>query len=94
MQELYTGNTAALPVAIYEGKADMGGLLKNWFFSYAGNLVGSVAMAWLVYQSGVFSTSQVMQNLAVAKTSLPWTTVSMLQTKPGVNWSNAMVGTA
>ena len=28
--ELYTGNTAALPMGIYEKKTDFGGLMHNW----------------------------------------------------------------
>lgn len=34
--ELFTGNTMKLPAAIYEGKANMAGLIKNWFWSYSG----------------------------------------------------------
>jgi formate/nitrite transporter FocA (FNT family) len=34
--ELFTGNTMKLPAAIYEGKTNMGGLIKNWFWSYSG----------------------------------------------------------
>jgi hypothetical protein len=38
--ELFTGNTMKLPAAIYEGKTNMGGLIKNWFWSYSGALRG------------------------------------------------------
>ena len=38
--ELFTGNTALLPVAVFEGKATMQQLLKNWVGSYLGNLIG------------------------------------------------------
>jgi formate/nitrite transporter FocA (FNT family) len=34
--ELFTGNTMKLPAAIFEGKTDMKGLIKNWFWSYFG----------------------------------------------------------
>lgn len=34
--ELFTGNTAMLPAAVYEGKATMGQLAKNWIGSYMG----------------------------------------------------------
>jgi formate/nitrite transporter FocA (FNT family) len=37
--ELFTGNTMKLPAAIYEGKTNMGGLIKNWFWSYSGMCV-------------------------------------------------------
>lgn len=68
--ELYTGNTAALPVAIFEGKATIGQLCKNWFFSYIGNVIGSLAFFWLVCQTGVFNNTTVLPNVAAAKTSL------------------------
>lgn len=38
--ELFTGNTAMVTAAKIEGKASVGGLLKNWFSSYIGNFVG------------------------------------------------------
>lgn len=34
--ELFTGNTMKLPAAIYEGKTNLAGLAKNWFWSYLG----------------------------------------------------------
>lgn len=37
--ELFTGNTMKLPAAIYEGKTNMAGLIKNWFWSYSGALL-------------------------------------------------------
>ncbi len=46
--ELYTGNTAVLPMSLYERQATLGGLLHNWFWSYFGNFVGSLMVrgAW------------------------------------------------
>ena len=34
--ELFTGNTALATAAVYEGKANLKGLAKNWVCSYAG----------------------------------------------------------
>lgn len=34
--ELFTGNTAYMTTAFWEGKATGSQLLKNWFFSYIG----------------------------------------------------------
>jgi len=36
-----------------QGKAAPGQLAKNWFFSYLGNLVGSVLLAYLIFASGM-----------------------------------------
>jgi formate/nitrite transporter len=47
--ELATGNFALLPPALVSGDAGWRGLLRNWFWVYAGNLVGSVLYALLFY---------------------------------------------
>ena len=44
--ELFTGNTTTLTIALLEGKISVRGLLKNWFFSYFGNLAGSLLMVF------------------------------------------------
>jgi len=48
--ELFTSNTALLTAAVIEKKITLKSLLKNWFFTYAGNFVGSVLMAYLVFK--------------------------------------------
>lgn len=48
--ELFTGNTALLTAAVIEKKTTPKKLLKNWFFSYTGNFIGSVLMAYLVFK--------------------------------------------
>jgi len=70
--ELFTGNTALVPTAVYEKKATWGGLAKNWFWSYIGNFIGSLLMVGLVVASGLLAGNQMPANMAVAKTSLPW----------------------
>jgi formate/nitrite transporter len=71
--ELFTGNTMKLPAAIYEGKTTFGKLCHNWFWSYLGNFVGSLALVWLVVQSGVLAncTGYAIKT-AMAKGTLPW----------------------
>ena len=44
----YTANAAFLPAAVYEGRANLLQLGKNWFFSFFGNLVGCLIMVWLL----------------------------------------------
>lgn len=46
--ELWTTNLAYLPAAVYEGRANLLQLCKNWFFSFFGNLVGSLLCVWLI----------------------------------------------
>jgi hypothetical protein len=73
--ELFTGNTAFMTAGVIEGKATMGDLVKNWIVSYAGNFIGSVLLAYLVFASGVMAGPSVatVKAVAVAKTSIPFT---------------------
>eukprot|EP00882_Tetradesmus_deserticola_P000319 GHRQ01000353.1.p1 GENE.GHRQ01000353.1~~GHRQ01000353.1.p1 ORF type:complete len:335 (+),score=141.29 GHRQ01000353.1:187-1191(+) len=71
--ELFTGNTMKLPAAIYEGKTNMAGLIKNWFWSYSGNFVGSLLFVAAVVASGVLAQGAVYPiKTAMYKASLPW----------------------
>ncbi len=47
--ELVTGNFAILPPAVAAGEITAGRLLRNWFWVYSGNLIGSVGYALLFY---------------------------------------------
>ena len=69
--ELFTGNTAMITAAVLEDKATIRDLLKNWSVSYAGNLVGSLLMALLVFLGGTLGVGPAAAATAVAKTSLP-----------------------
>eukprot|EP00959_Pyramimonas_sp_CCMP1952_P129809 2714863-Pyramimonas_sp.AAC.1 len=49
-------------------------LVKSWSCSYIGNFIGSIAMAFMVYQAGCFSGSMMSPlGLTMAKTSLTFT---------------------
>lgn len=47
--ELVTGNFAVLPPAVAAGEVTLGRLLRNWFWVYTGNLLGSMLYALLFY---------------------------------------------
>jgi formate/nitrite transporter len=47
--ELVTGNFAILPPGVAAGEISLGRLLRNWFWVYVGNLVGSAGYALLFY---------------------------------------------
>ncbi|MFB3916178.1 MAG: formate/nitrite transporter family protein [Terriglobales bacterium] len=47
--ELATGNFALLPPAVLSGDVRIGGLVRNWFWVYVGNLLGSLLYAVLFY---------------------------------------------
>jgi hypothetical protein len=81
--DLFTGNTMKLPAAIIEGKTDMKGLAHNWFWSYFGNFVGSLALVAMVAYSGVLAGSVLPAKMAVMKTSLTWGQVRRGRNKGG-----------
>eukprot|EP00198_Chlamydomonas_reinhardtii_P004731 XP_001694067.1 nitrite transporter [Chlamydomonas reinhardtii] len=69
--ELFTGNTALMPAAVYEGKATWGEVLPRWAVVYLGNLLGCLAMVVAVVATGLVGSNHVLPGLAVAKTSVP-----------------------
>jgi formate/nitrite transporter len=54
--ELFTGNTMML-AGLFDGKITLGGMLRNWFFVYLGNFIGSVFIAYMMNASGLFGSS-------------------------------------
>ncbi len=54
--ELFTGNTLIV-ISCLEGKSKWSGLLRNWFYVYLGNFIGSVLIAFLIYKSGQLNAS-------------------------------------
>lgn len=53
--ELFTGNTMML-AALFEKKIKLGSMLKNWTVVYLGNFIGSVFIAYMMVQSGLFNS--------------------------------------
>jgi len=53
--ELFTGNTMMI-AGVLDKKITVAAMLKNWFFVYLGNLVGSLFIAYMMTQSGLFSS--------------------------------------
>ena len=70
--ELFTGNTALVTAALMEGKIKKEDLVKNWTASFLGNFVGSLLMAFLVYQGQTLGSMPGAVNIATAKTFQPW----------------------
>jgi formate/nitrite transporter len=54
--ELFTGNTLIV-VAVLDRRVTVGQMLKNWCLAYLANLVGSLLIAWMMVQSGLFNSS-------------------------------------
>lgn len=71
--ELFTGNNL-MTLALMDGSISPAGLLKNWFFVYIGNLIGSVLLAFLLAESGLYTGAAAERAVAVAssKASMPF----------------------
>jgi formate/nitrite transporter len=54
--ELFTGN-CLMVVPFVDGKVSIKDVLKNWVIVYIANFIGSILIAFLVFQSGVFNMS-------------------------------------
>jgi len=53
--ELFTGNTMILG-GVLDGKIKLSDMLKNWFFVYSGNFIGSLLIAYMIVHSGLFNS--------------------------------------
>jgi len=73
--ELFTGNAALVPLALIEGKASIGQLVKSLTISWTGNLVGSLLIACLVTAGGTLGTGGASLAIAHAKVNEPFAAV-------------------
>jgi formate/nitrite transporter len=72
--ELFTGNCLIITGAL-DGKVRPGQMLQNWLVVYLGNFAGSLFLAWLMYLSGLFNSSNALLGgmtikIAAGKTAL------------------------
>jgi len=64
--ELFTGNTMIL-AGVLEKKVSIKAMLKNWFFVYVGNFIGSIFIVYMMNQSGLFSSGDSMLGAVTIK---------------------------
>lgn len=70
--ELFTGNNMFMTVGLLQREISIGGLARVWFFSWAGNLIGSLLLAYLVVTSGALShAATFIEKVSLAKMTLP-----------------------
>ncbi len=72
--ELFTGNNMIMTVGNLEGKVSLRDSLQVYFYSFTGNLLGSVLLAALFVAAGLAtgSTAAFMGKAAQTKMTLPW----------------------
>ena len=77
--ELFTGN-ALIMVSVLDKKVSLKAMMKNWFFVYLGNLIGSLFIAYMMNQSGLFASGA---------NGLGAMTIKMATYKVGLTFSQA-----
>lgn len=80
--ELFTGNSLML-AGVLDGRVRLTAVLKNWFFVYIGNFIGSVLVAWLTANSGLLESSAgllgaLTVKIAAGKTALTFSRALIL----------------
>ena len=82
--ELFTGNNAVLMPPLMERTTTLANVLKNWTIVWCGNFVGALAFTWLLAVLPGITAAEpwhtAVQNIAVAKTTMPWFTVFLRAT--------------
>ncbi|HOC82422.1 MAG: putative formate transporter 1 [Synergistetes bacterium ADurb.Bin155] len=70
--ELFTGN-CMMPLGVMAGCIPMSGVVRNWFWVYVANLLGSVIVALLIFYSGLWKGPIGINafKIAAGKMSLP-----------------------
>lgn len=71
--DLFTGNNMIMPVGLLARRAGWGDLGRVWWWSYVGNLLGSLFLAWLVVRGGTVQAEPVaalITKVAAKKMSL------------------------
>jgi len=62
--QLFTGNSAAVPAALYEGLVSIEDVAKSWVLSYIGNIIGCGGFALAAWYTGLLAGGP--KDLAVA----------------------------
>ncbi len=73
--ELFTGSNLVLTLGVLTRKTTPRDLGSNWAWTWLGNLIGSVAVAFMVVRSGVLDAEPVrgfVLGLVEKKMNLPW----------------------
>jgi nitrite transporter NirC len=72
--ELFTGSNLVLTLGVFTRKATVRDLLSNWVWTWIGNLLGSVLLAYIVVRSGVLNAEPIqgfVLGLVEKKMNLP-----------------------
>jgi formate/nitrite transporter len=83
--ELFTGN-CLMPIGMLSGCASFQSVLKNWTVVYIANFIGSIALAWMIYQTGLATGATGVNALKIAVAKVNLTTSQMIFRGILCNW--------
>lgn len=70
--ELFTGNNMFMAIGLLKKEVTIGELLRVWGFSWVGNLIGSLMLAYLVVNSQALShAASFIEKVSIAKMNMP-----------------------
>ncbi len=70
--ELFTGNNMFMTIGLLKKEVSAAEVLKVWIFSWIGNLIGSLLLAYLVVVSGAIShAANIIEKVSLAKMTMP-----------------------
>jgi formate/nitrite transporter len=64
--ELFTGNNL-MTLSLFKKEITVGAMLRNWGVVWAANLVGSVLLAYLMSQSGLYGEAMTAKAIGIAE---------------------------
>lgn len=67
--ELFTGNVL-ITVGVLEGRVSIASMLRNWFWVYTGNLIGSLLLAYFMFASNLWSFNNSLHGAYVIKIAM------------------------
>ena len=83
--ELFTGN-CLMPIGMLSGCTSFQSVLKNWTVVYIANFIGSIALAWMIYQTGLATGATGVNALKIAVAKVNLTTSQMIFRGILCNW--------
>ena len=70
--ELFTGNNMFMTIGLLKKEVTVSDVLKVWSYSWVGNLIGSLLLAYLVVSSGaLLHAADFIEKISVVKMTLP-----------------------
>jgi nitrite transporter NirC len=73
--DLFTGNTMIMFVGLLKGISNATDLVKIWFWSYIGNFLGAILIAFLAWQAQIIIDPSWLFTVAAKKMNCSWMTL-------------------